>query len=113
MYETCYLVVKQEPEDEPDSAVLDPLTGNLLKKSHVDKKLEDILAKAPLLDSLTKKIEMVSKPSNSKDNMKSKLNDIIDILDDDIEITKENIVNPGPKEKPLTKVLNTFLSQVT
>jgi len=106
------IVVKQEPEDEPDSAVLDPLTGNLLKKSNVDRKLEDILAKAPLLDSLTKKIEMVSKPPNSKDNMKNKLNDIIDILDDEIEITKENIVNPGPKEKPLTKVLNTFLSQV-
>jgi len=107
------VVVKQEPEDEPDSAVLDPLTGNLLKKSNVDKKLEDILAKAPLLDALTKKIEMVSKPANtSKDKMKDQLSDIIDILDDEIEITKENIVNPGPKEKPLNKVLNKFLSQV-
>lgn len=105
--------VKQEPEDEPDSAVLDPMTGKLLKKSNVDKKLEDILAKASLLDSLTKKIELVNKPVNkSKDKMKNQLGDIIDILDDDIEITKENIVNPGPKEKPLAKVLNKFLTQV-
>merc|ERR1712142_574079 len=82
------------------------------KKSNVEKKLEDILSKAPLLDSLTKKIEMVSNTANPKDNMKNQLNDIINILDDEIEITKENIVNPGPKERPMAKVLNTFLSQV-
>eukprot|EP00092_Neocalanus_flemingeri_P001142 GFUD01001216.1.p1 GENE.GFUD01001216.1~~GFUD01001216.1.p1 ORF type:complete len:1061 (+),score=343.61 GFUD01001216.1:137-3319(+) len=110
------MTVKQEPEDdenEPDSAVLDPLTGNLLKKSKVDQKIEEILAKAPLLDSLTKKIEMVNNPKNDgKEKFKDKINGILDILDDEIEITKENIVNPGPKEKPLAKVLNKFLTQV-
>merc|ERR1719318_812111 len=56
---------------------------------------------------------MVKKPtSDGKDKMKNEISNIIDILDDEIEITKETIVNPGPKEKPLSKTLNKFLSQV-
>lgn len=111
--------VKQEPvtldEDEtgPDSAVLDPLTGKLVKQRRIDKEIENIMSKAPVLESLAKKIESVNQPANSfKDHFKAKVGNIIEILDDDIVITKENIVNPGPKDKPMSKVLNKFLSQV-
>lgn len=52
--------VKKEPvedENEPDSAVLDPTTGKLFKQRAVDKDMEQILLKAPVLESLAKKIE--------------------------------------------------------
>ena len=111
--------VKQEPvtldEDDtgPDSAVLDPLTGKLVKQRRIDKEMENIMSKAPVLESLAKKIESVNQPANSfKHNFEAKVGNIIEILDDDIMITEENIVNPGPKEKPMSKVLNKFLSQV-
>ena len=111
--------VKQEPvateddEAEPDSAVLDPLTGKLVKQRKIDKDMETIMNKAPLLESLAKKIEKVNQPSTSfKENFKAKVGNIIEILDDDIMITEENIVNPGTKEKPMSKVLDKFLSQV-
>ena len=106
-------VTLDEDETGPDSAVLDPLTGKLVKQRRIDKEIENIMSKAPVLESLAKKIESVNKPVNSfKDNFKSKVGNIIDILDDDIMITEENIVNPGPKEKPMSKVINKFLSQV-
>ena len=111
--------VKQEPvtldEDDtgPDSAVLDPLTGKLVKQRRIDKEMANIISKAPVLESLAKKIESVNQPANSfKHNFEAKVGNIIEILDDDIMITEENIVNPGPKEKPMSKVLNKFLSQV-
>ena len=37
---------------------------------------------------------------------------VIDIFDDEIEITEEHIVNPGNKEKPISNILNKFLTQV-
>ena len=113
------VAVKEEPltvdEDEsgPDSAVLDPLTGKLVKQRRIDKEMENIMSKAPILESLAKKIESVNQPVASfKENFTAKVGNIIEILDDDIMITEENIVNPGPKEKPMSKVLNKFLSQV-
>ena len=107
-------VTLDEDETGPDSAVLDPLTGKLVKQRRIDKEIENIMSKAPVLESLAKKIESVNKPVNSfKENFKSKVGNIIDILDDDIMITEENIVNPGgPKDKPMSNVLNKFLSQV-
>ena len=71
------------------------------------------MSKAPVLESLAKKMEMVNKPQNNfREKFKAQVDDIIDILDDDIVITQENIVNPGNKEKPMSKILNKFLSQV-
>ena len=34
------------------------------------------------------------------------------LFDDEIEITEEHIVNPGNKEKPISNILNKFLTQV-
>ena len=106
--------VKLEPFDEgPDSAVLDPTTGQLVKQRSIDKDMETILSKAPLLESLAKKMEKVNTASSSvQESLKTKVGDIIEVLDDDIVITQENIVNPGPKERPMSKILNKFLSQV-
>ena len=110
--------VKKEPVDEdnePDSAVLDPTTGKLFKQRTVDKDMEQILLKAPVLESLAKKIEEVNhKNTNDKTrpDLQAHMNNIIDLLDDEIEITEEHIVNPGNKEKPVSNILNKFLSQV-
>ena len=111
-------IVKEEPvvpddEAEPDSSVLDPSTGKLVKQRRIDKDMETIMSKAPVLESLAKKIENVNKPKNNfGDSFKAQVDNIIEILDDDIVITQENIVNPGTKEKPMSKILNKFLSQV-
>ena len=73
--------------------------------------MEEIMSKAAVLDSLTKKIGIVNAPTVSeKDVVKNQINGIIEVLDDDIEITSENIVNPG--SQTLSKVLNQFLTQV-
>jgi len=110
--------VKEEPvvpddDTEPDSSVLDPLTGKLIKQRRIDKDMETIMSKAPVLEALAKKMENVNKPQNSfKETFKAQFDNIIEILDDDIMITKENIINPGPKDKPVSKILNKFLSQV-
>jgi len=111
-------MVKEEPivpddEAEPDSSVLDPSTGKLVKQRRIDKDMETIMSKAPVLESLAKKIENVNKPKNNfGETFKAQVDNIIEILDDDIVITQENIVNPGTKEKPMSKILNKFLSQV-
>ena len=107
--------VKKEPvedENEPDSAVLDPTTGKLFKQRTVDKDMEKIMEKAPVLESLAKKIEEVNQKKETSRSLKDQVNSVIDILDDDIEITEEHIVNPGNKEQPASNILNKFLSQV-
>ena len=107
--------VKKEPteDDEPDSAVLDPTTGKLVKQRTVDKDMEKIMMKAPVLESLAKKIEEVNQKTESSGTvLKDQVSNVIDILDDEIEITEEHIVNPGNKEKPISKILNKFLTQV-
>ena len=63
------------------------------------------MIQATFLTSLTKKIENATKPAESAEAEKNQMTEMLNELDNDIEITSENIVNPGKKKKePLGEV---------
>ena len=58
-------VVNEDDVSEPDSAVLDPISGKLVKQRRIDKDMETIMTKAQVLESLAKKMELGNKPQNN------------------------------------------------
>ena len=113
--------VKMEPVEEEETTdqptleeIVDPVK---VKQEPADEEEEEgpvssvLRSKASILSSLTKKIELASKPKDLEGT--NEIQNVLDVLDDDIMITSESIVNPGKKRKePLGQVLNQFLSQI-